>query len=166
MVSGQWPERLNSRIETTHINLHQILFNLTVHHVTFAPMYKRNPPVQSYRELFAWQKAVDYVAEIYQCTKSFPETERFGLTSQLRRAAVSVPSNIAEGQGRATTGEFKQFLGHARGSLLEIETQLEIATRLGFTQRDETERLRERSAGIGRMLNGLMNSLDKRLKSA
>ena len=74
-------------------------------------------PVQSYRELIAWQKAIGLVTAVYDYTRAFPDSERFGLTSQLRRAAVSVPSN-AEGQGRASTGEFNQFLGHARGSLL------------------------------------------------
>ena len=89
-------------------------------------------PVQSYRELIAWQKAIDLVTAVYDYTRAFPDSERFGLTSQLRRAAVSVPSNIAEGQRRASTGEFNQFLGHARGSLLEIETQVLTRKTLGF----------------------------------
>jgi len=89
-------------------------------------------PVQSYRELIAWPKAIGLVTAVYDYTRAFPDSERFGLTSQLRRAAVSVPSNIAEGQGRASTGEFNQFLGHARGSLLEIETQVLTRKTLGF----------------------------------
>lgn len=74
-------------------------------------------PVQSYRQLIAWQKAMDFVAEVYRATRIFPREEIYGVTSQLRRVAVSIPSNIAEGQGRQTTGKFRQFLGHARGSL-------------------------------------------------
>src|SRR5512141_1943536 len=89
-------------------------------------------PVRSYRDLIAWQKAIALVTEIYRSTHHFPDHERFGLTSQLRRVAVSVPSNVAEGQGRQSTGEFKQFLGHARGSLLEVETQVFIAENLGY----------------------------------
>jgi four helix bundle protein len=116
-------------------------------------------PVRSYRELIAWQKAIDLVTDIYECTRSFPESERFGLTSQLRRAAVSVPSNIAEGQGRATTGEFSQFLGHARGSLLEIETQIFIARNLEFFAPAQSNLLLGKCAEVGRILNGLMGSL-------
>src|SRR6476660_1254780 len=77
--------------------------------------------VQSYRELIVWRKSMALVKDVYLCTQDFPKSELYGLTSQLRRAAVSVASNIAEGQGRFSRGEFKQFLGHARGSLLEIE---------------------------------------------
>ena len=119
-------------------------------------------PVRSYRELIAWQKAIELVTAIYECTRSFPDSERFGLTSQLRRAAVSVPSNIAEGQGRASTGEFNQFLGHARGSLLEIETQIFIAQSLGFLASGDSEDLLARCAEVGRILNGLMGSLKNR----
>ena len=93
-------------------------------------------PVRSYRDLVAWQKAMELVTDIYRSTQAFPDSERFGLTAHLRRAAVSVPSNVAEGQGRISTGEFKQFLGHARGSLLEVETQIVIAGNLGYLTRD------------------------------
>src|SRR5512140_3384974 len=86
----------------------------------------------SYRDLVVWQKAIQFVTHIYRVTSTFPDNERYGLVSQLRRAAVSIPSNIAEGQGRLTEGEFRQFLGHARGSLLEVETQLFIAQELSF----------------------------------
>jgi four helix bundle protein len=96
-------------------------------------------PVQSYRDLIAWQKAIELVTEIYRATQGFPDRERFGLTSQLRRAAVSVPSNVAEGQGRRSTGEFKQFLGHARGSLLEVETQIFIANNLGYFRKNKAQ---------------------------
>jgi four helix bundle protein len=79
--------------------------------------------VQSYQQLIAWQKAMDFAVEIYRATDAFPKQELYGIVSQMRRASVSIPSNIAEGQGRRSTGEFRQFLGHAYGSLLETETQ-------------------------------------------
>lgn len=116
-------------------------------------------PVQSYRDLVAWQKAMDFTAEIYRVTRRFPKEELYGITSQLRRAAVSIPSNIAEGQGRQTTGEFRQFLGYARGSLLETETQIFLAERLEYLDHETAERLLRQAAEAGRILNGLMNSL-------
>lgn len=115
--------------------------------------------VRSYRDLIAWQKAMVLVAAIYGCTLHFPKTEVYGLTAQIRRAAVSVPSNVAEGQGRVSTGEFKQFLGHARGSLLEIETQILIAQSLGYLQTEDSERLLRLSAEVGRILHGLIAAL-------
>jgi four helix bundle protein len=119
-------------------------------------------PVRSYRDLIGWQKAIDLVTEIYLATQTFPDRERFGLTSQLRRAAVSVPSNVAEGQGRHSTGEFKQFLGHARGSLLEVETQIFIARNLGYLSREQSESSIKRTEEVGRILNGLLGSLKSR----
>ena len=113
----------------------------------------------SYRDLIAWQKAMDLVEEIYKATREFPKDELYGLTSQLRRAAVSVPSNIAEGQGRMTPGEFKQFLGHARGSLLETETQILLAGRLHYIPQDEMSLLLKLSGEVGRILNGLIGSI-------
>src|SRR5262249_3823706 len=95
--------------------------------------------VRNYRDLIAWQKAMDLVEVVYGLSTSFPREELYGLTSQIRRAAVSVPSNIAEGQGRWTTGEFLQFLGVANGSLREIETQLHIALRLKYVTQDEID---------------------------
>ena len=115
--------------------------------------------VRSYRDLVVWQKAMTLVTEVYRYTEAFPRTELYGLTSQLRRAAVSVPSNIAEGQGRSSTGEFKQFLGHARGSLLEVETQLEIAYRLKYLSEENCAILTRECSEVGRVLNGLMTSL-------
>jgi four helix bundle protein len=97
---------------------------------------------------------------VYGLTKSFPDDERYGLAAQLRRAAVSVASNIAEGQGRFSRGEFKQFLGHARGSLLEIETQMTIATNLGYLDSRQSEVVFELSSEVGRILNGLISSLN------
>jgi four helix bundle protein len=118
-------------------------------------------PVRSYRELIAWQKAMDFVAEVYRATRTFPKEEIYGITSQLRRAAVSIPSNIAEGQGRQTTGEFRQFLGHARGSLLETETQILLSERLEYLDSKTTEVIVEHAAELGRILNGLIRSLEK-----
>lgn len=120
--------------------------------------------VRSYRDLIAWQKSIDLVTEVYRCTRTFPKEETYGLVSQLRRAAVSVPSNIAEGHARITTGEFRQFLGHALGSLTEIETQIVIAQRLGFVASDEFEGLLKRTNEIGRVLRGLLQSISGRCR--
>jgi four helix bundle protein len=98
------------------------------------------------------------VTEVYQATRSLPRDEAYGLTSQIRRAAVSVPSNIAEGQARLTKGEFRQFLGQARGSLAEVDTQLVIAQNLGYISQPEP--LLNQLAEVGRMLNGLLASLE------
>jgi four helix bundle protein len=115
----------------------------------------------SYRDLIVWQKAMALVKDIYRTTQSFPADERYGLTSQLRRAAVSIPSNIAEGQGRAFDREFNQFLSHAMGSLMEVETQLLIAEDLGYLQNDQVVQLLKRTAELGRLANGLMATLKK-----
>jgi four helix bundle protein len=110
---------------------------------------------ESFRQLEVWQRAVEMTLAIYQLTKSFPDSERFGLTNQLRRAAVSVASNIAEGYGRSTRGEYIQFLGHARGSICEVETQLVIARGLGlgYTRHlDVSEELCKRVSSMLRVL--------------
>jgi four helix bundle protein len=99
------------------------------------------------------------VTEIYRVTRGFPPEERYGLISQTRRAAVSIPSNIAEGQARATPGEFRQFLGHSKGSLAELETLLLIAENLGYLR--EPNDLHVQIAEVGRMLNGLITSLSQ-----
>jgi len=107
---------------------------------------------QSFRELQIWQKAMQLTVAIYRLTSKFPKEEQYGLTAQIRRAAVSVPSNIAEGHGRLSNREFWQFLSVARGSLCEVQTQLEIAKSLGFGSPksiDETERL---SHEVGKMV--------------
>ena len=115
----------------------------------------------SFRDLQAWQKAVDLVSEIYALTRSFPRDELFGLSAQLRRAAVSVASNVAEGKGRSSDKEFSLFLHHARGSLCEIETQLVIAQKLGYAGEKEAVTL-ERSAGeLARMINGLIKAVGR-----
>ena len=115
-----------------------------------------------YQDLIAWQKAKAFAAEVYRATELFPKAEIYGLTSQLRRAAVSVASNIAEGQGRLTKGEFCHFLGHARGSLLELETQLAIALDLHFLSNDECTKLTEQSSEVRRLLNGLIGAMQLR----
>src|SRR5664279_4804108 len=95
--------------------------------------------VKSYQDLIAWQKAISLVTEIYTITAQFPGQEIYGLTSQLRRASVSIPSNIAEGRGRVTKREFIQFLGHARGSLCEVQTQIFIAHRLAYISQEQKQ---------------------------
>jgi four helix bundle protein len=117
------------------------------------------PRVQSYRDLIVWQKSVELVLEIYRATQDFPRAETYGLVSQLRRAAVSVPSNVAEGHARLSTGEYKQFLGHARGSLMEIETQILISQRLGYMNSGQSNILLNRATEVGKVLNGLLSSL-------
>jgi four helix bundle protein len=115
-----------------------------------------------YQDLIVWQKSKAFASVIYRATEPFPRTEIYGLTSQLRRGAVSVASNIAEGQGRLTKGEFCHFLGQARGSLLELETQLAIALDLHFLGEDEFKKLEEHSSEIRRLLNGLIESIRAR----
>jgi four helix bundle protein len=112
-----------------------------------------------YQDLLAWQKAIEFVQAIYAISSKFPQKKMFGLKSQLRRAAVSVPSNIAEGQGRASRGEFLQFLGHARGSLYEIETQIVIAPNLRYFSAEDRDLLLAEAQRLGRILNALIASL-------
>ena len=116
---------------------------------------------RTYRNLVAWQKAKNLAKIVYVKTEVFPPAERFGLTSQVRRAAVSVVSNIAEGQGRLTRGEFRQFLGQARGSLLELETQLDIAHELGYLLEQEYRLLESQSFQVLGLLNRLIESLSQ-----
>ncbi len=113
----------------------------------------------SYRDLIVWQKARVLVRDVYSATKHFPMDERFGLVSQLRRAGVSVVANIAEGQGRNTSGEFHHFLGMAKGSLTELETELMIADDLGYLKPEEAESLPSECDEVSRLLNGLMQAI-------
>ena len=115
-----------------------------------------------YRDLLVWQKAIAWVEGVYRASSSFPDDEKYGLTSQLRRSAVSVPSNVAEGWGRGAKKEYQQFLRYARGSLFEAETQLELARRLGYANADAISDLRESSVEISRMLLGLARPLRDR----
>jgi len=119
----------------------------------------KNGRIQSFRDLQVWQRSMELTVAIYRLTQSFPREEMFGLTSQLRRCAVSIPSNIAEGQGRLNTREFRQFLDVARGSVCEVQTQLEIARRLGLGDaqlRDEAEGL---SHEVGKMIFTIIGKL-------
>jgi four helix bundle protein len=101
------------------------------------------------------------VTEVYKASKSFPKEEVYGLTSQLRRAAVSIHCNIAEGRGRLTKGEFQQFLGYARGSLLEVETLIRVAVNLNYLSQSQAGRLLDLSSEVGKILNGLLNSISE-----
>jgi len=116
----------------------------------------------SYRELLVWQKAKTLSVEIHRATEQFLRTETYGLTSQIRRAAVSVASNIAEGQGRLTAGEFLHFLGQARGSLLEVETQLAIAVDLNYLKTDVHLKMDHEAYQVLGLLNRLIESLRKK----
>ena len=114
---------------------------------------------ESFRDLIVWQRAVQMSVALYRLTAGFPREELYGLSSQLRRAGVSVASNIAEGYGRQSTGEYKQFLGMARGSNMEVQTQLVIAGQLGFGEEAKLHIAESLSHEVGRMLVSLMNKL-------
>ena len=113
----------------------------------------------SYRDLRVWQNAMDLVVSVYHETQKFPREELYGLTSQMRRSAVSIPSNIAEGKGRSTDRDRALFFCHARGSLLELETQILIGQRLGYLTPPCAEALLKTSTELGRMLNSLIQSI-------
>ena len=119
--------------------------------------------IKSYRELQVWQEAVDLVELVYRASAAFPADERFGLTSQLRRSSVSIPSNIAEGHARPSTRDYLPFLGISLGSLAEMETQLLIAQRLEYIDDALLDRICQASDRIGRMLRAMMKSLQTRL---
>src|SRR5947208_15695326 len=114
---------------------------------------------QNYKDLVVWQKGIALSKAIYQLTARFPSEEKFGLVAQMCRAAVSIPSNIAEGQARHTTGEFIQFISHAEGSTAELETQLSLSIELGFTVKEQTTNEFTLLDDIRRMLNGLRRKL-------
>ena len=113
----------------------------------------------SFRDLIAWQKAMVFVVDVYRITSGFPDGERYGLTNQVRRAAVGIASDIAEGKGRLSKKEFVQFLAKARGSLCEVQTQLEIALRLEYLHGPQFELIDEQARELGRILNGLMKTM-------
>jgi four helix bundle protein len=119
----------------------------------------------SYKDLMVWQKARMLAGEIYRTLELFPKHEVYGLTSQMGRAAISVASNIAEGQGRLTKGEFQQSLGHSRGSLLESKTQLTIAMDLHYISPNELASLESKTSEVNRLLNGLISSLRAKAKA-
>jgi four helix bundle protein len=113
----------------------------------------------SFKDLRVWQEAMALTVEIYKCTGDFPKHEVYGLTQQIRRAAVSVPSNIAEGKGHYSDKECVRFLFHARGSLQEVQTQLLIAEQLQYLSEQDARRLTGMAEGVGRALSGLIASL-------
>jgi four helix bundle protein len=119
------------------------------------PVVRANGKAQSYRDLLVWQKGMSLAKEIYKLTTYFPPEEKFGLISQMRRAAVSIPSNIAEGQARHTTGEFVLFISHAEGSLAELDTQLVLAVELGFLKTVQAAPCASSIEELRRILNGL-----------
>jgi len=120
----------------------------------------------SFKDLLVWQKSFRIAINIYKVTRDWPESERFGLTNQVRRAAVSVPSNIAEGQARRTPKEFVQFLYISRGSLAELETQLLLASELGFGRKESAEALIREIDDANRMLFNLIRSIENRKTKA
>ena len=121
---------------------------------------------QHYKDLIAWQKAMDLAAALYDATEAFPKHEIYSLTNQMRRAAVSVPSNIAEGQAHFSRREFRHFLRHSCGSLAELETQILIAQQRNYLSESQTKELLGRTHEVGRILNGLLNSLKERIPAA
>jgi four helix bundle protein len=120
---------------------------------------------QSYRELTVWKRSVQFVKSLYLATAKFPGDELYGLRSQMRRAAVSIPSNIAEGQARHSQKEFMHFLSNARGSLAEVETQLMLCAELHFLKSEVVDKLLTECTEIGKMLNGLYNSIRLRTEN-
>ena len=120
---------------------------------------------QSYRDLDVWKEAMDLVVACYRVTDTFPKNEMYGLSSQLQRAVVSIPSNIAEGQGRQHSKEFLQFIAIAYASLAEVETHIQIARRLNYIDETKETQLLEKTGRIGRMLNGLRRSIQEKRKA-
>ena len=118
--------------------------------------------VKSYRDLEVWQRAIELTLRIYRMSQSFPLSETYGLTSQLRRAGVSVAGNIAEGHGRITSGEFRHFLGLSRGSLCELQTQLLIARALGYSSANDIDECESLANEFGKMLNAILASIEAR----
>jgi four helix bundle protein len=114
----------------------------------------------TFRDLRCWQKALELALSTYHFTKNFPKEEMFGLTSQMRRAAVSVVSNIAEGKGRSSEKELLRFLANARGSLFEVEAQVELAERLCYLSQDQAHTLLTEASEAGKLLNGLIRAYD------
>ena len=121
-------------------------------------------PVQHYRQLIGWQKAMELVKLVYDMTDDFPSDERFGLTLQIRKAVVSVASNIAEGQGRNSTKEFINHLSIAYGSLMETETQTLVAEMRNYSTPEKRSQVMDKSAEVGRLINGLSNSLGRKTR--
>ena len=120
------------------------------------------PPVSSYRELLVWQRSIDLAVLIYKISSDFPSEERYGMANQIRRASVSIPANIAEGQARRTSGEFLQSLSVAQGSLAEVETFLVLSAKLGYVSEQDQDSLLEPYVELNKMLTALMRSIQAR----
>jgi four helix bundle protein len=120
--------------------------------------------MESFKDLIIWQKGMDLVSDVYELTKSFPKEELYGLTSQIRRAAISIPTNIAEGWGRGTTKNYIQFLEIARGSLYELNTLIIISHNLKYIIQENCGTIETKINEIGRMLNALITKLDSKTK--
>ncbi len=118
--------------------------------------------IKTYRDLIVWQKSIAMVTDFYRVTRDFPQEELYGLTSQIRRSAVSIPSNIAEGYGRNSQKDYIRFLQIANGSLFELQTQLEIASHLGFVSNPDFEELTEKTREIERMLGSLIRKVEQK----
>jgi four helix bundle protein len=121
---------------------------------------------QSYKNLIVWQKAIELVTDIYSITKTFPSEERFGLTSQLNRAVVSVPTNIAEGWGRESSKNYLQFLRISRGSLMEVETLMLISKNLNYVKDENFILISDKIEETGKILQGLIKSMQQKIKSS
>ncbi|WP_456377279.1 four helix bundle protein [Lutibacter sp.] len=117
--------------------------------------------IKTYKDLLIWQKGIQIVKEVYLVCKSFPKDELYGLTSQVKRSSVSIPSNIAEGWGRKYTKSYKLFLNYSRGSLLELETQMIIAKELDFISTENFNRIQGLITEESKMLNAFIKSIDK-----
>lgn len=117
---------------------------------------------QGFKELQVWQKSMDLVVAVYKVAVDLPKEELYGLTSQMKRSAVSIPSNIAEGRGKRSTKDFLRFLNIAYGSSAELETQMLLAERLGFIKKKTGDAIQEQIAEINRMLNGMIQALEKK----
>jgi len=120
--------------------------------------------VQDYRDLIAWQKAMDFAVAVYGATKIFPRDEQFGLSSQVRRAASSIASNIAEGQGRSSSNELLHFLSIARGSLCEAQTQIMLAERLSYIDEPACRAMVAQGDEVGRLIRGLSRSIERKFQ--
>ena len=116
--------------------------------------------VKSYKDLLVWQKGITLAKKVYRLTQTFPDAEKFGLVSQMRRAAVSIPCNIAEGQARHTRKEFIQFLSHSEGSVAEVETQLVLGVELGFCGLADTQEATSLATELSKMLDSLRRKLE------
>ena len=123
-----------------------------------------NKKIESFKDLIVWQKGIEIVNEVYNVTKHFPKDELYGLTSQIRRAAISIPANIAEGWGRGTTKNYIQFLEISRGSLFELETLIIISTNQSLVNMDKCNEISNKVNETGKMLNSLITKLESKIK--